>query len=136
MASDLTFNDDSVAVWLRSPKVFSSATGAVVEVWRVNNRIDLDPVIALERYLGLRKDRFGGAPALSVFLHENGAIYSKQELNRDLKELLELFPELSTDRDKWTGHSFRSGISTVLAILGFSKVGWHLPTKNLFFTFS
>ena len=58
---------------------------------------------------------------VSLFLHEDGSIYTKLELNEDLANLIALFPELKTDKDKWTGHSFRAGLATVLALLGFSK---------------
>ena len=64
---------------------------------------------------------------MPFFLHESGSIYSKVEFNKDLSELLATYPELQTQRDKWTGHSFRSGISTVLSMLGFSEEdikGW------------
>ena len=35
--------------------------------------------------------------------------------------LLSIYPELQTERDKWSGHSFRAGLSTVLSVLGFSE---------------
>ena len=58
---------------------------------------------------------------MPMFLHENGNIYTKVELNADLASLLALFPQLESPRDKWSGHSFRAGLATVLAVLGFSK---------------
>ena len=122
LASDITFHEGSVSVWIRSPKVNTSTTGVVVEVWGVKGRLDLDPVTALSTFLKLRKDKFGEAEELPVFMHENGSLYSKQEMNRDLTDLLAFFPQLATSRDKWSGHSFRSGLSTILSLLGFSKV--------------
>ena len=68
-----------------------------------------------------RKGKFREAENLPLFLHESGHIFSKQELNKNLSMLLSRYPELSSKRDKWSGHSFRSGISTVLSVLGFSK---------------
>ena len=56
-----------------------------------------------------------------MFLHENGQIYSKVEFNSDLSDLLAVYPELINDRDSFSGHSFRSGLSTILSVLGFSK---------------
>ena len=47
--------------------------------------------------------------------------YTKLELNQDLALMLAQYPELNTERDKWSGHSFRAGLSTVLSILGFPK---------------
>ena len=121
LASDVTFNEDCVAVWLRSPKVEKEVTGDLVEVWSVPDRPDLDPLAALNSYLRLRTSKFGPAEELPLFLHEDGSIFTKQEMNRDLSQLLSLYPQLNTARDKWTGHCYRSGLSTILAILGFSK---------------
>ena len=56
-----------------------------------------------------------------LFLYENGSIYSKHELNKDLDVLLAMYPELKSERDTWSGHSFRAGLATVLSELGFSK---------------
>ena len=122
LASDLTFLGDSVACWIHAPKVPKSPQGDVVEVWKVPIRPDLDPVVALVAFLSARSEKFGSAEALPVFLHENGKIYSKNEFNLDLSTLLAVYPELDTKRDKWSGHSFRSGLSTLLSLLNFSKV--------------
>ena len=92
-----------------------------MEVWTVLERPDLDPVLALKAYLNLRKERFSESEALPVFLHENGKIFAKDEFNRDLSALLATYPQLNTQRDKWSGHSLRSGISTLLSQLGFSS---------------
>ena len=62
-----------------------------------------------------------------MFLHEDGSIYSKLELNADLTFLLSNFPELDNPRDQFSGHSFRAGLSTILSVLGFSEEeikGW------------
>ena len=58
---------------------------------------------------------------MPFFIHEDGTIFSKVEFNKDLSSLLAHYPELNTENDKWTGHSFRSGISTILSTLGFSE---------------
>ena len=76
---------------------------------------------SLKVFLEFRHCNFGRSEALPLFIHEDGSNYSKDELNRDLKTMLEEFPELSTsNKDSWSGHSFRSGISTLLQTLGFS----------------
>ena len=98
LASDLTILDDSVACWIRAPKVPKSPQGDVVEVWKVPIRPDLDPVVALVAFLSARSEKFGSAEALPVFLHENGKIYSKNEFNLDLSTLLAVYPELDTKR--------------------------------------
>ena len=78
---------------------------------------------------------FGTAESYPLFLHEDGRIYSKEELNRDLAFLLSKYPELHTERDTWTGHSFRSGLTTVLSDLEFSKdeiKSWGCWTSDAF----
>ena len=84
-------------------------------------RPDLDPVRIFKAFLNRREKTFGPAASLPVFLHEDGSIYTKLELNADLTALLDKYPELKTSQDSWSSHSFRSGISTVLSILGFKK---------------
>ena len=87
----------------------------------MSDRPDVDPILALKTFLSLRKQAIGDAESLPVFLHENGSIFSKVEFNKDLSTLLAVYPELSNDQDKWTGHSFRSGLATILSSLGFSE---------------
>ena len=86
--SDIKFSQDnsSFSVWLRSPKV-ASRYGDVVEVWGLDFEIDhqLDPVIALKAYLSRKRNRFGLAPEMPAFVHEDGSLYSKVEFNKDLK---------------------------------------------------
>ena len=121
MPGDIKFLDNSVSLWLRNPKVVS-AGGDVVEVWAVQERPDLDPVLALQKYMSLRNERFGLADTWPVFLHDTGAIFSKAQLNLDLKKMLDLFPPLATStRDKWSGHSFRAGLTSLLQSLGFTE---------------
>ena len=122
LASDVTFQDGSVSVWLRNPKVVKEAVGDVVEVWSLPCKPSLDPVKALHVYTEFRQGVFGDAEDLPLFLHETGEIFTKQEMNKDLKALLSIFPELDTSLDKWTGHCFRSGLPTLLSVLGFK--GW------------
>ena len=135
LASDVTYEEDSIAIWLRNPKVDREALGDVVEIWTIEGRADLDPVKKLKAYIQRRHELFGDAESYPLFLHEDGRIYSKQELNKDLAFLLSHYPELQTDRDSWTGHSFRSGLTTVLSNLGFSKEeiqSWGRWTSNAF----
>ena len=120
LASDITCQEGSIAIWLRHPKVNREALGDIVEIWSVERRPDLDPVHKLKAYLYRRNMVFGATEAYPLFLHEDGRIYTKHELNRDLSLLLSQYPELQTEKDSWTGHSFRSGLTTVLSNLGFS----------------
>ena len=91
-------------------------------MWNVSACKDLNPVRAIRAYQKRREEKFGKAEELPMFLHENGTIFTKNELNSDLTKILAMFPSLNNPRDSFTGHSFRSGISTILATLGFSEV--------------
>ena len=75
----------------------------------------------LKAYVERRKLNFANRNELPLFLLENGQIYSKVEFNSDLSDLLAVYPELINDRDSFSGLSFRSGLSTILSVLGFSK---------------
>ena len=112
---------ESVAFWLRSPKIEKEATGDIVEVWGLASRPDLDPVKTLRAYVDRRTKIFGLAEEMPLFLHSDGTIYSKVELNQDLAKLLSFYPELNSPKDQWSGHSFRAGLSTVLSVLGFGE---------------
>jgi hypothetical protein len=120
LPSDLKFHEDSVSVWIRNPKVWRHG-GDIVEVWSVKEKAQLDPVIALKHYLSLRSTNLGSAADCPVFLHQDGAQYTKTDLNKDLKVLLSLYPSLSSPQDKYSGHSFRAGIATLLSSLGFTE---------------
>ena len=45
----------------------------MVEVWRVTNRLDLDPFMALSLLFKLRKEMFGDALDQPLFLHKMGS---------------------------------------------------------------
>lgn len=121
LPTDIQFKTDCVAVWIRSPKVWTEG-GDVVEVWQVKENPYLDPVAALLCFMKLRNAAFGQAKDKPVFLHEDGSLYCKSELNVDLKVLLAQFPPLSSSsRECWSAHSFRAGLATLLSNLGFSE---------------
>ena len=67
LASDVKFNQNSVSIWLRSPKYEASPMGDVVEVWSIEVRRDLDPVSALTTFMENRKGKFGDAENLPLF---------------------------------------------------------------------
>ena len=122
LPSDIQFESECVAIWLRNPKV-TSRLGDIVEVWKVEQCPYLDPVLALKYFLLKRENTFSRDDSLPVFVHEDGTNLSKSEMNKDLKQILSLYPELAeSERDKWSGHSFRSGLSTMLQSLNFTKV--------------
>ena len=93
-----------------------------MEVWRVSENEDMDPVLAVSRFLQFRNIAFGEAKDKPVFLHQDGALYTKSEMNQDLKNLLSQYPALlASGRESWSGHSFRAGLATLLTSLGFSE---------------
>jgi hypothetical protein len=121
LPSDLQVKDDCLTVWIRSPKVYNEG-GDIVEVWRVEENPNLDPVTAVACFLKHRSGTLGAADDRPVFSHQDGSLYSKAELNSDIKSLLSKYPDLSEPgRETWSGHSFRSGLSTLLTSLGFPE---------------
>ena len=121
LPTDIQFKEGCVAVWVRSPKIYSEG-GDVVEVWSVAENPDLDPVAALICFMKQRHSIHGEAKLTPVFLHEDGSLYCNTELNKDLKNLLDQFPSLSSStRECWSAHSFRAGLATLLSNLGFSE---------------
>ena len=56
---------------------------------------------------------------LPFFMEEDGRFLTKQRFNRLLHDLLDQY--LSDDRDSLTGHSFRSGLATLMEAAGFSE---------------
>ena len=120
LPSDIKFSDGSMAIWIRSPKVWRHG-GDVVEVWEVKENENLDPVLALKQYLRLRSEALGPAEDCPVFLHQDGSQFTKAEMNKDIKQLLAQYPSIASPRDMWSGHSFRAGISTLLTSLGFTE---------------
>ena len=82
----------------------------VIEVY--GNDSDFDPVSPYKQYLGLTK---GGSLTSAAFRTEQGWCYTHSEFNKDLKSLLaEMLPY-----GRISGHSFRSGMATLLASAGF-----------------
>ena len=119
LPTDIQFQTDSVSIWVRSPKIWSEG-GDVIEVWSVTENPDLDPVAALSCFMKLRHSTHGEANLAPLFLHEDGSLYHHTELNKDLKNMLDQFPALSSStRECWSAHSFRAGLATLLSNLGF-----------------
>ena len=64
------------------PKVQKNPMGDTVEVWSVDGRPDLDPIIALRAYTSMRNNQLGADVTLPLYLHEDGKIYTKSEFNK------------------------------------------------------
>ena len=121
LMSDVTLAGKSIEVWVRHPKV-PSKFGDVVQVWRLESSSLLDPVENFEYFASLRSKQFGPALAIPVFVQEDGRCLTRQEFNRILKRLLELYSCIDpSEVHSFSGHSFRSGLATLLNNMGFSE---------------
>ena len=59
---------------------------------------------------------------IPLFMRSRGDILTSQHFNRCLKSLISHYSlELELSINDWTGHSFRSGLPTLLQSLGFSE---------------
>ena len=107
---------EMLVVHLESPKEDKSKKGVDVELFRLENSF-FCPVYAWKRWRGKSKlSHEGSAP---VFREEDGRGFTQNELNKVLKELLK--DEIDYDQRKISGHSFRAGITTMMAKLGYSQ---------------
>ena len=110
LRSDLQLGYDQLKVWIRSPKV-ASDLGDIVEIFSVKDK-SVDPVVAMLHFLELRKEVHGEALDCPLFVEESGAPFTKSDFNKSLHQLVD--PFLDDDRDSITGHSFRSGLATLM----------------------
>ena len=117
LLSDVKISKEGMKVWIRSPKC-CTPMGDIIEIFPVSI-VALDPVAAVMFYLEQRKKRHGQDPNLPFFLEESGKCLTKQKFNTLLHKLLDDF--LTDNRDSLTGHSFRSGLATLMEVAGFSK---------------
>ena len=107
----------SLALWVRDPKI-PKTFGDVVEVWTTPSFPDVDPFKAFLTYWELRKK---SPLSLPLFLKADGRIFTHSLFSSTLKALLSQYTlELELSVNTWTGHSFRSGLPTLLQSAGFS----------------
>ena len=125
-ASDLLGSDvihmsaSSMALWIRDPKV-PKKYGDVVEIWSIPQFEDLDPFKPFLDYWSERNSK-GFYPSLPLFLKSDGKAFTHYLFNSTLKSLLAHYSlELELSINTWTGHSFRSGLPTLLQSIGFKE---------------
>ena len=107
---------EMLVVHLEAPKEDKTRKGVDVELFRLEESF-FCPVHAWKRWREKSKlTHEGSAP---VFREEDGRGFTQNELNKVLKELLK--SEIDYDQRKISGHSFRAGITTVMAKLGYSQ---------------
>ena len=95
----------------------NSPTGDVVEVFKIPDSA-LDPWSAMVTYLSCRRSRHGAALEEALFVDEDGKPFTRSRFNIILHKLLD--PFVTDDRDSITGHSFRSGLATLMERSGMS----------------
>lgn len=100
-----------ISVRLKSSKDSREQTkGIIIEVY--GNDTEFDPISAYRRYLELTKR---ASLTSAAFRTEQGWCYTHSEFNKDIKTLLEEFFPYG----HITGHSFRSGMASLLATAGY-----------------
>lgn len=117
LVSDVEIASEIIRVWIRSPKK-CTPTGDVIEVFTVQD-MALDPVRAVMHFWKYREKIHGKNASLPFFVEEDGKNFTKRKFNKLLHDLLD--PFLSDERDKLTGHSFRSGLATLMQAAGMSE---------------
>ena len=120
LGSDVIFmSKTSFALWIRDPKV-PKKFGDIVEIWGTPAFPDIDPFKAFGVYWEKRKNNFPLSQPL--FLTASGKIFSHSLFNATLQSLIAHYSvELELSANKWTGHSFRSGLPTLLQSAGFKE---------------
>ena len=114
----LWMSNTSLALWIRDPKI-SKEYGDVIEIWRTPQFPDLDPWSSFRNYWEKRKT---SPLSLPLFLRADGLSFSHKYFDECLKYLISHYSvQLQTDRNEWTGRSFRPGLASVLQTAGFSQ---------------
>ena len=103
-----------IQVWVKWPKENKTGGEFVVEVFESAN--DHCPVRALKKWWGRNPPREDGLPA---FRRENGEAMTGKHMNSVLKDLLK--DHVDYKRGKITGHSFRSGVPSILGAAGYTE---------------
>ena len=101
-------------VYLKSPKEARLSDGVMVDLFATSSFFC--PVIAYKKYLASLP--FSPAANSPVFRTSDGAGYTGAGFNADLKVLLK--GQVDYTRGKITSHSFRAGLATEMAKLGYA----------------
>ena len=103
-----------IQVWVKWPKENKTGGEFVVEVFESAN--DHCPVKALKKWWGRNPPRQDGLPA---FRRGNGVAMTGRRMNEILKDLLK--GHVDYQKGRITGHSFRSGVPSILGAAGYAE---------------
>lgn len=101
-------------IWLKCPKELKFGKGIMVEVFETKTK--LCPVAALEKWKAASK--IATTASKPAFRLENGLLYTGKQFNKDLEKLLG--KHIDYKSTKILSHSFRAGLATAMAKLGYS----------------
>ena len=101
-------------VFLKAPKEAKGKEGVVVDLCETNSY--LCPILAMKKYLASLS--FVASKGSPVFRTSQGQGYTGVAFNGDLKVILK--DVIDWNKSKLTSHSFRAGLATELAALGYS----------------
>lgn len=107
-------NTKLIKVWLKSPKELKFGKGVMVEVFETNTEIC--PVAALEKWK--KQSKSAMTSTKPAFRLEDGSLYNGNLFNRDLEKLLG--KHINYKETKILSHSFRAGLATAMAKLGYT----------------
>ena len=111
-------SSSSLALWIRDPKI-PKTYGDVVEIWATPSFSDVDPFAAFCTYWERRKR--SSPLSHPLFLKADGRIFTHSTFSSTLQAMISHYNlELELSVNHWTGHSFRSGLPTLLQSAGFS----------------
>ena len=117
LVSDVRISQKVTKLWIRSPKK-CTPSGDIIEVFPVPDS-SLDPIKAVLNFYEMRKHIHGDEAGVPFFIEEDGKCFTKKKFNKLLRTLLD--PFILGDRDKLCGHSFRSGLATLMEAAGMSE---------------
>ena len=99
----------SYALWIRDPKV-SKHYGDVVEIWETPQFHDIDPFKSFSSFWA---ERIAKKVPLTqpLFVRTDGKIFTHRLFTTTLHSLISHYSlQLELGVNKWTGHSFKSGL--------------------------
>ena len=114
MMTDQGKNVKLLRVHLKNPKEQKLAKGVSIELFETGNF--LCPVAAFLKWRKVSKLPIGKArPAIRL---ESGHAYTGKEFNKDLKLMLSDY--VNYEKGTISSHSFRAGLATLMASLGYT----------------